>query len=300
MNKIIVIGGPTASGKTALAIRCAQKLGTDIISADSRQCYTEMTIGTAKPSAKELSLVTHHFINSHQLPQKVSAGVFAEYSTPILLKLLSEKGAAVIAGGTGLYIRALLEGLDNFPEVPANIRESINSEAQTENALEIHQNELKMKDPEWYSKIDLNNHRRIIRALEIIRTSNLPYSSFLQSEKQKWNAEIHYYFPDPDRKLLYERIEKRVHEMINNGLEKEVHGLMQWENHPALQTVGYKEFFSFFRGETDFNTTVGMIVQHTRNYAKRQWTWFRNQGDWTPLNPDSEAFQNGDLGLSEA
>jgi tRNA dimethylallyltransferase len=295
MKKIIVIGGPTASGKTALAIRCALRLGTEIISADSRQCYTEMSIGTAKPSPEELESVPHHFISSHHLPFRVNAGTYVEYVKPILQKLLDEKGIAVIAGGTGLYIRALLEGLDEFPEIPDEIRAQLNAEAREPGSMLHHLEELKSTDPVWYELVDRSNQRRILRALEVIRTSGRPYSSFLAGEKSVWDAEIRYFYPDPDRELLYERIEQRVHNMMALGLEEEVRSLQQWESHPALHTVGYREFFPYFRGEYSREKVVQLIIQHTRNYAKRQWTWFRNQGQWQALSTEAESFKNGQL-----
>jgi tRNA dimethylallyltransferase len=295
MNKIIVIGGPTASGKTALAIRCATQMGTEIISADSRQCYTEMTIGTAKPTREELESVPHHFISSHQLPFRVNAGTYIEYAKPILERLLNEKGSAVIAGGTGFYIKALLEGLDEFPEIPDEIRAKLNKESKESGSLELHQQELKRKDPDWFGQADIQNHRRILRALEVIRTSSLPYSSFLAKAKVSWNADIRYFYPNPDRQQLYDRIEQRVLGMMVAGLEEEVRNLSQWESHPALQTVGYREFFPYFRGEYSREDAIKKIIQHTRNYAKRQWTWFRNQGQWLALDPDSETFKSGQL-----
>lgn len=295
MSRIIVIGGPTASGKTALAIRTAQLLQTEIISADSRQCYTEMTIGTAKPALHELEAVRHHFINSHSLPFKVNAGEFAVYATPVLKNLLREKKAAVIAGGTGLYIQALLSGLDQFPDIPDAIRNQLRREAETVNSLQQHRDELQKKDPVLFKTIDRNNHRRIIRALEVIRTSGLPYSGFLDKQHKTWEADIRYYYPDPPRHALYERINQRVDSMLDAGLEEEARSLLKWWPHPALQTVGYREFFSYFRGEESLARTIELIKQHSRNYAKRQWTWFRNQGEWKALDVNSVEFLTGRL-----
>jgi tRNA dimethylallyltransferase len=254
-----------------------------------------MSIGTAKPSQEELQSVPHHFISSHHLPFRVNAGTYVEYVKPILQQLLEEKGTAVIAGGTGLYIRALLEGLDEFPEIPDEIRAQLNAEARVPGSIVHHLEELKADDPAWYEQIDRNNQRRILRALEVIRTSGRPYSSFLAGEKSAWDAEIRYFYPDPDRDLLYERIEKRVFNMMEEGLEDEVRSLQQWESHPALHTVGYREFFPYFRGEYSREEAIKKIIQHTRNYAKRQWTWFRNQGQWQALDPDSETFKSGQL-----
>jgi tRNA dimethylallyltransferase len=297
MRKIIVIGGPTASGKTALAIRCAKKYNTGIISADSRQCYTELSIGTAKPNDTELSSAPHYFINVHHLPDKVNAGIFCEYAKPILDNLLHKNGVAIIAGGTGLYIKALLEGLDEFPDIPEKIRVTLSNEAQLEGALLLHREELKIVDPDWYNKVDLNNHRRILRALEIIRHTGKPYTSFLNSHRHDWKATVHYYYLNPERELLYERINKRVDAMIEQGLENEVRNLQKWKSHPALNTVGYQELFPFFDGKISLEEAILQIKQHSRNYAKRQWTWFRNQGEWIALNPsetDPESILNSD------
>lgn len=295
MKQIIVFGGPTASGKTALAIKSALFLDTEIISADSRQCYTEMTIGTAKPDAAELNQVKHHFINSHHLPEVVNAGVFAAYAAPVVQDLLQKNGSVVIAGGTGLYIKALLGGLDDFPEVSPEIREQLNREWNEDDGESLRQ-ELERTDPDWYSRTDLQNPRRVMRALEIIRVSGKPYSSFLGKPARKWDAEIRFFYPDPERQQLYKRIAERVRKMIEDGLEKEVRSLLPWREHPALHSVGYREFFEYFDGKTSLEHTVENIIRHTRNYAKRQWTWFRNQGDWTPVNPEkwepSEALAN--------
>jgi tRNA dimethylallyltransferase len=285
MRRIIVIGGPTASGKTALAIRCALKYDTGIISADSRQCYVDMSIGTAKPNDTELSLAPHYFINTHHLPDRINAGAFCEYAKPILENLLQTNGVAIIAGGTGLYIKALLEGLDEFPEIPEKIRTTLLQEAQKEGALIQHVEELKREDPDWYSKVDLNNHRRILRALEIIRHTGKSYTSFLNSPRHNWKAAIHYYYLNSERELLYDKINRRVDLMIEQGLENEVRNLEKWKSHPALHTVGYQELFPFFEGKTSLEDAILQIKQHSRNYAKRQLTWFRNQGEWTALNP---------------
>jgi tRNA dimethylallyltransferase len=225
----------------------------------------------------------------------VNAGVFADYATPLVQELLQKKGSVVIAGGTGLYIKALLGGLDYFPEVSPEIREQLSREWSEDHGASLRK-ELERTDHSWYSRIDLQNPRRVLRALEIIRVSGQPYSSFLGKPAQKWDAEIHFFYPDPIRSLLYEKIALRVRKMIEEGLEMEVRSLLPWREHPALQSVGYREFFEYFDGKTDLESTVENITRHTRNYAKRQWTWFRNQGDWTPIDPEkwepSDALRN--------
>ena len=227
---------------------------------------------------EKIKQVKHHFINSHHLPQIVNAGVFADYATPVVQELLEKNNSVVIAGGTGLYIKALLGGLDDFPSVTPEIREQLNREWNKDEGLSL-KRELEKKDNFLYSRIDLQNPRRVIRALEIIRVSGKPYSSFLNKPVQKWDAIIRLFYPDPPRQQLYEKIAFRVRQMIEDGLGNEVRALLPWREHPALQSVGYREFFDYFDGKTDLEGTVANIIRHTRNYAKRQWTWFRNQGD---------------------
>lgn len=287
MKQIVVIGGPTASGKTTLAIRCALLLDTEIISADSRQCYTEMSIGTAKPEPQDLARVAHHFINSHSVKENVTAGIYEAYAEPIVNRLLATNESVVIVGGTGLYIRALLEGLDHFPPVPTTIRTELKLELEAGFAPQQLE-ELRIKDPVWYAKVDRNNPRRITRALEIIRTTGKPFSDFLLSKKKNWQGTtLRYFYTNPPRLQLYSTIDERVDQMVLSGLEKEVNDLLPWRSHPALQTVGYREFFNYFDGVDTLETCIDAIKLHSRNYAKRQWTWFRNQGDYIPIDPSN-------------
>lgn len=283
MQRLIVIGGPTASGKTALAVKLADATGSEIISADSRQCYREMSIGTAKPSNEELSKIKHHFINNHSLPETINAGLFATEMKPVLTELFKKNNMAIICGGSGLYIKSLLEGLDEFPDIPDEIRTAVRNEMKV-NGIKALQRELAVSDPEWFAVVDKNNPRRLQRAIEVIRTSGKKYSSFLNKPVQQWPFSISYYSLNPDRDLLYDQIGKRVQHMIDNGLEDEVRSLLPWRSHPALATVGYREFFDHFDGKLTLKETIESIAMHTRNYAKRQWTWFKNQGSYTALS----------------
>jgi tRNA dimethylallyltransferase len=285
--KLIVIGGPTASGKTGLAIQLAQHFQTEIISADSRQCYRELTIGTAKPSEDELLLVKHHFINSHSISENLNAGSFSESGQELLKKLFKKFNVLVVAGGSGLYIKALLEGLDNLPAIDQEIRNELKQEF-LQTGIEPLKEELKAKDSIYYDKVDRQNHQRIIRALEIIRTSGLPYSSFLGKKQKRNDFDLFNFAIDWPREQLYERIDLRVSKMMQAGLLEEVSGLVSFKNHPALRTVGYSELFDFFDGKTSLETAIDLIRQHSRNYAKRQITWFANQGNYKFLPPGSE------------
>ncbi|CAN5617743.1 tRNA (adenosine(37)-N6)-dimethylallyltransferase MiaA [soil metagenome] len=276
---LIVVGGATATGKTSLAIELAQQFNTAIISADSRQCYREISIGTAKPTAEELSLVPHHFINSHSIQDYFSSGIFAIEATKIIDQLFTEHQVIILVGGSGLYIKALLEGLDDLPEVSAAIRAELKSDYQEKGLAELLE-ELKKSDPEYFSKVDQHNHARVIRALEVIRSSGLPYSSFLGKKSKEKNFNTVAISIQHPREILYERINRRVDQMINDGLVSEAETVSDYRNHPALRTVGYKELFQYFDGTITLEEAILQIKQHTRNYAKRQETWFRHQADF--------------------
>jgi len=285
-SQIIVIGGPTASGKTAVAIEIAKHFNTEIISADSRQFYRELSIGTAVPSSSELAQVKHHFIQSHSINEHINSGKFADLATPVLFDILKEKKVAIVVGGSGLFIKSLIEGLDEFPEVDENTKAELRNEYAT-NGIEILIKELQTKDFTYYSIVDLNNHQRILRALEVIRVSNKPYSSFLNQKKIKAFPPVKYLVLDIPRKELYERINSRVESMIANNLIGEVKSVYEFKNKSVLQTIGYKEIFEFLDGKIDQDEAINQIKQHTRNYAKRQVTWFKNQGNYTFITPST-------------
>jgi tRNA dimethylallyltransferase len=284
---LIIIGGPTASGKTTLAIEIAKHFDTEIISADSRQCFKEMNIGTAKPSEEELSQIKHHFINTLSVSEEVNAGVFCDYAHQIISQLSQTKSHVVITGGTGLYIKALLEGLDDLPAIPEEFRNEFKLEYSNK-GLPFFTEELKQKDPEHYKNVDLNNPSRVLRAIELIRFTGMPYSALINKKEvsKKYNS-INLCIDLP-RETLYERINLRVDKMIEKGLVSEVESLKDYRNQSALCTVGYAELFDFFDGKSTLENAIELIKQHSRNYAKRQLTWFKNQGEYKMIQSSIE------------
>ncbi|MFM2156640.1 MAG: tRNA ((37)-N6)-dimethylallyltransferase MiaA [Bacteroidota bacterium] len=282
---LIIVGGPTASGKTALAIEIAKHFNTEIISADSRQCFREMNIGTAKPSEEECAQIKHHFIDELSVTDNVNAGVFCDYAHQKITALSQTKSCIVVTGGTGLYIKALLEGLDDLPPIPEDFRSALKLEYLTK-GLTFFTEELKQKDPDHYAKVDLNNPSRVIRAIELIRFTGQPYSSLInKKEPIKKYPSINLCIDLP-REILYERINLRVDKMIENGLVREVESLIPYRNHSSLHTVGYSELFDFFDGNSTLEEAIELIKQHSRNYAKRQLTWFKNQGNYQMVKGD--------------
>ena len=283
-HHLIIVGGPTASGKTALAIEIALHFGTEILSADSRQFYREMTIGTAKPTREELAQVPHHFVDSLSVAEDYSVGAFERDALAVLENIFSRNNVAVMAGGSGLFINAICNGLDQFPDVSEAVKKTVEEGMKT-GGLAWMQQELSLRDPEYFAKADENNPARLRRALEVCLETDKPYSSFLQQKKIDRPFHIHYILTELPREELYERINDRVDSMIALGLEEEVRQLMPYKKRPALRTVGYEEWFAYFDGEIDKNTVIDKIKQHSRNYAKRQGTWFRKYGNWKSFNP---------------
>lgn len=286
MNKVIVIQGPTASGKTDLAIKIAESLNTEIISADSRQFYKELTIGTAKPTEEELSRVNHHFIDCFSIKEEISSANFAKQAMPVLMELLDQNGFAVLVGGSGMYVDALIDGLDEVP-VNQTIRSEL-TDLHNKFGLEPLRNELAALDPEYFLKVDQNNPMRVIRALEAIRESGQKMSELLKNKQAEKNYQVIRLSIDWPRDILYARINKRVDDMISNGLIREVSTLIEFRDLNALNTVGYKEFFDYFEGKYNLEKAIDLIKQHTRNYAKRQLTWLRRYNDLNYLDPVSQ------------
>jgi len=273
--KLIVIGGPTASGKTAMAIKLAQKLECEIFSADSRQIYKEMNIGVAKPSHEEMELVKHHLIGYVSILNQYDA---AKYEKDALSKLdlyFKEHDTAILVGGTGFYIKAVIEGLDYFPEVDPQILKDLEDTLENEGIHKLAEM-LQVEDPITYNQIDLKNSRRIIRALSVCKVAGKPFSSFLNKEKASRTFDTLKYHIDIDRAILYDRINARVDQMFSEGLLEEAKSLINHKDLKPLQTIGYKEPFRYLLGEWDLNHAVMKMKQHTRNYAKRQTTWFNN------------------------
>ena len=270
----IIIAGPTASGKTARAIQLAKELNTEIISADSRQCFKELKIGVARPTEEQLREVPHHFIANHSIDENITAKTFADEANFTLDKIFKKSDHAIVCGGTGLYIKALVEGFDDIPEIPIEIRNKVIAMHQQGGIGYLRQELLKF-DSEFQHSGDTNNPNRMMRALEIVMHTGKTIGSFQTKEKKKPPFNVSYEIIDISRELLYERINKRVDIMIAEGLEEEVKSLLPYQEKNALQTVGYKEFFDYFNGIYSRSTAIEKIKQHTRNYAKRQITWFK-------------------------
>lgn len=273
-KKLIVIGGATATGKTAYAIRLAQELGTEVLSGDSRQFYREMSIGTAKPSPQELATVKHHFIDSLSVTDEYSVGDFERDALGVLEEIFQENDCAILVGGSGLYLRAVSEGLDTFPEVSAEVRQRV-TEGEQANGLAWLQTEVQRLDPTYFSAVDRNNPARLRRALEVCLASGQPYSAFTQNQRKPRPFLVENRLLTMPRPELYARIEARVDAMLAAGLEAEARSLLPYRHRPALRTVGYEEFFDYFDGAVGYDEAVDKIKQHSRNYAKRQDTWFR-------------------------
>jgi tRNA dimethylallyltransferase len=284
----LIIAGPTASGKTDLAIEIALRLNTEIISADSRQCYKEMNIGVAKPSAAQLAQVPHHFISSHSVRQSVTAADFGEYALTAIDKIFESREVAVMTGGTGLYIKAFADGLDPVPATDSAIREAI-SEAYAKNGIAWLQEEINKLDPLFAVKGEMNNPRRIMRALEVYRMTGKSILSFHDKSAAERPFRVIRLAIDRPREELYERINRRVDGMFSQGLKEEVASLIDFKDCQALQTVGYKEWWSYFDGEQSLDETLDKIRQNTRQYAKRQLTWFRHQGNFSFVEPDADS-----------
>lgn len=286
MNKaLITLSGPTASGKTTLSIRIAKALGAEIFSCDSRQFYKEMSIGTAVPSEMELKEVPHHFIQHKSVQSPYSVGQFEADAMDALTQYFEKQDFAVLVGGSGLYMHAVVEGIDKFPEVPEEIRIALGERLET-NGLEDLQNELQTLDPDHYQKMDIQNPNRVLRALGVSLAAGQPYSSFLGQQKAKRPFTVLPLTVDMPRTILYDRINDRVDEMINAGLVQEVESLYPHRDLNALQTVGYQEVFDFFDQKIDFDQAIAQIKQHTRHYAKRQMTWIRRkESNAVQINP---------------
>lgn len=273
-KSLIYIAGPTAIGKTKISIELAKKLNTEIISCDSRQFYKELKIGTAPPTQEELSEVKHHFIQNKSINEIYTVGDFEKEAINKINALFNSYDKLIMVGGSGLYADAIMFGLDKFPKIPKEIRDQVNLFYKT-HGLTALQELLLEKDPKYYTRIDKNNYVRLIRALEVCIYSGKPYSSFLGKIKGNRKFISKMAIIDLPREKLYEKINKRVDFMIKMGLEKEVKNLFNYRKYPALNTVGYKELFSFFEGKIKFEEAINEIKKNTRRYAKRQITWLK-------------------------
>jgi len=276
MNKktCIIVSGPTAVGKTSYGIDLALKYETQIISADSRQCFQELNIGVAKPSGEQLKKVLHYFINSHSVHDEVNVKVFEEYALKAVQKIFENNDTAVMVGGTGLYIKAFSEGLDDIPEVDEILRKEINNEYKIQGFSWL-QNEIKKHDPDFFSKGEMQNPQRMLRALAVKLSTGKSILDFHSGKKEKRNFEIKNILLELPREQLYHNINHRVDQMMQDGLLDEANYLFPLRHLNALQTVGYKELFDYFDGKVSLDEAVEEIKKNTRHYAKRQLTWFK-------------------------
>jgi tRNA dimethylallyltransferase len=292
-KKLITISGPTASGKTELSITLALNLNCSIISSDSRQFYKEMTIGTAVPSKYELSKVKHYCIQHKSINDNYTIKDFQIEALNIIKNELKINNNIIMVGGSGMYMDALIYGLDSFPEIIPEIRAEISSQYK-DLGIKYLQNKLKNLDPEYFLKVDIHNHRRLIRALEVSLSSNKPYSSFLNNRKVNHDFKIINTAINCDRDILYERINDRVDEMLHRGLLNEVKSLVKFKNLRSMNTVGYKELFLYLENKTSFDDAVIEIKKNSRRFAKKQMTWLRNKKDikWIKNNIEIDDFMN--------
>ncbi len=291
MKKTLVcITGPTASGKTALAVKLALHFKTEIVSFDSRQFYKELKIGSAPPTAQQLLLVPHHFIFCRSVRDPYNAATYAADAKERIAKLFETYDVVIMVGGSGLYLDALLLGLDEMPEVLPHIRVAL-LESFKLNGISVLQKELQQVDPEYFQQVDIHNPVRLIRALEVIRSSGRKFSEF---RKNKMNINLGFQwvkiFLNPPREVLYHRINQRVDEMMQQGLLEEVQSLVPYKFYKTLDTVGYKELFEYLEGNYSLQEAIEKIKQHSRNYAKRQVTWFKRSAYFMQISePDANA-----------
>ena len=284
IKRLIVIVGPTGSGKTDLSIAVAEHFGAPIISTDSRQFYRGIPIGTAQPDAEQLQRVEHHFIASHELTQDFNCGAYETEALQRLEELFKSFNTVVAVGGSGLYIKALCEGMDDMPEADAELREQLAARLQSE-GLEPLCKELQERDPDFYKVVDLKNPARVLRALEVCISTGRPYSSLRTGAKRERDFEIVKIGVDMPREVLYERIDKRVDIMIEQGLEQEARSVSHLRHLNSLQTVGYREMFDYFDGTITRDEAIELIKRNSRRYAKRQLTWFRRDEQIEWFNP---------------
>lgn len=280
----VIIAGPTAVGKTSLAIALAKHFNTEIISADSRQCFKELTIGVAKPSPEQLQLVRHHFINSHSIEQDVNAVVFEQYALEAAEEIFRTNDIAIVVGGTGLYIKAFCEGLDEIPATDLDIRKHIIEKYEQE-GLEWLQQQVQLTDPAYYAHGEVMNPQRLMRALEVKQSTGRSILSFQQQKKKERPFNSIKIGLELPREELYQHINTRVDEMMQQGLLDEIKTLLPYRQYNALQTVGYSELFDYLDQKTPLKQAVELIKQHTRNYAKRQLTWFKKDDAFQWFSP---------------
>jgi tRNA dimethylallyltransferase len=283
---VIIIAGPTAVGKTAVSINVASHFKTEIISADSRQCYKEMNIGVARPSPEELLQAKHHFIASHSIHEKVNAATFEEYAIKKSNEVFEKNDVIVMTGGTGLYIKAFCEGMDEIPEVPELVRNEI-VEQYNKNGLLWLQEQVENLDPRFFEVGETKNPQRLMRALEVFKATGKSILDFRKLEKIKRNFNIIKIALQLPKEDLHLNIETRADKMIEMGLSEEVRSLIPYQHLNALQTVGYKELFDYFSGKIDLQAAIDLMKRNTKQYAKRQVTWFKKDKEYQWIDPGS-------------
>ncbi|PHR28436.1 MAG: tRNA (adenosine(37)-N6)-dimethylallyltransferase MiaA [Fluviicola sp.] len=284
MKQLIVISGPTASGKTSLSVALAKHFNSCVLSADSRQFYKEVSIGTAKPTIEEMEGIPHYFIDSHQLTDEVSAAQFEREALQILEELFQKHETIILTGGSGMFVDALCDGLDKIP-TSKEIRDELQEQVDQGN-LESLLEELKEKDPIYFEQVDQKNPVRITRAVEVIRLTGRPYSELRKSKPKKRPFTVQRFVIEHDREFLYERINRRVDIMMEAGLLEEVKSVIPLRHLSSMNTVGYRELFNYLDGNCSLDEAVNMIKQNSRRYAKRQITWLKRNpsANWIPFS----------------
>lgn len=278
-KKVFIIAGPTAAGKTSFAILLAKALNTEIISADSRQCFKELSIGVARPTAEELATVPHHFIASHSVAEELNAGYFEQYALQKTTSLFKTHDAVVMVGGTGLYIKAFCEGIDPMPVIPQEVRAGIIEQYEAKGLIWL-QSELKHKDPVFWALAEQQNPQRLMRALEVFNATGKSITVFRSAQKKQRDFDIVKIGLELPMEVLTHRIDLRVDQMMKDGLLKEARSVMAYRGKSSLQTVGYREMFDHIDGKISLEDAVRQIKLHTRQYAKRQMTWFKKDPEF--------------------
>lgn len=286
MAKLIVVTGPTGSGKTALAIKLALRLGCHILSADSRQIFRDIPITTAAPTAEELAMIPHHFVGTLPLDSYFSAAQYEEEAIALLNDLFANNEYAILCGGSMMYVDAVTRGIDEIPTISDEIRQSTVRFFE-ENGIEAIRQQLQQLDPDYYRQVDLNNPKRLIHAVEICREAGVPYSSLRTGRIKPRNFEIVSVAIDYPRELLFDRINHRVEKMISDGMIDEARRVYPLRHLNSLNTVGFKELFAHFDGEMDLDTAIARIQKNTRVYAKKQLTWLKNRPETIMISPET-------------
>ena len=285
---LIIIAGPTAVGKTDLCVKLAKLLNTEVVSADSRQFYRELGIGTAKPTLEEMDGVKHHFIDSHSIQDYYSVGDFERDCLAVLEDIFQQKDVAILTGGSGMFIKMITDGIDEMPEADLVLRQNLAQRLENE-GLVVLTNELKNLDPIHYEQVDIHNTQRVLRALEVCISTGQAFSSFRKNQKVERPFKMIKIALERPREELYARIDKRMDMMLANGLEAEAKSVMEFREHYALKTVGYREIYEHLDGQYDREEMIRLLKRNSRRYAKRQMTWFKNQDEFHWVDAKNEA-----------